>query len=82
MVHASLNWTKAYAESEFAQDPLIAPFVEAMNYGHYRPFAQDYEKFRIGYFNPGLQSLIRGDLTPEEAAKQFSEAFNKIHGTE
>lgn len=82
MVHASLNWTNAFAQSEFAQDPLIAPFVEAMNYGNYRPFSQDYEKFRIGYFNPGLQALIRGDLTPEEAAKQFSEAFNKIHGTE
>lgn len=82
MVHASLNWTTAFTESDYAQDPLINPFVEAMNYGNYRPFAPDYEKFRVGYFNPGLQALIRGDLTPEEAAEQFCQAFNKIHGTE
>lgn len=82
MAHASLNWTKAYAESEFAQDPMVKPFVEAMDYGNYRPFAPDYEKFRNGYFNPGLQALIRGDLTPEEAAQEFSKAFNKIHGTD
>ncbi len=81
MAHASLNWTKAFAEYDYAKDPLIAPFVEAMNYGNYRPFAPKYEEFRNGYFNPGLQSLLRGEMTPEEAAEEFDAAFNKIHGT-
>jgi multiple sugar transport system substrate-binding protein len=81
LAHASFNWTKAYAESEFAKQPLIAPLAEAMKYSFNRPFAPDYEKFRIGFFNPGLQSLLKGEITPEEAARMFDEAFNRIHGT-
>jgi multiple sugar transport system substrate-binding protein len=82
LAHASFNWTKDYAESEFAKLPLIAPLAEAMKYSFNRPFAPDYEKFRGGYFNPGLQALLKGEITPEEAAKMFDEAFNKIHGTQ
>jgi ABC-type glycerol-3-phosphate transport system substrate-binding protein len=81
LAHSSFNWTKAYAESEFAQQDLIAPLAEAMEISYNRPFATDYETFRTGYFNPGLQSLLRGDMTPEEAAVMFDEAFNRIHGT-
>ena len=81
LAHASLNWSRAFADLEFAQDPLVAPFVEAMNYGYNRPFAPQYEQFRGGYFNPGLQALILGSTTPEAAAEEFVEAFNKLHGT-
>jgi multiple sugar transport system substrate-binding protein len=79
MAHASLNWTKAYAETEFSKDPLVAPFVEAMNYGHYRPFAPGYEKFRQSYFNPALQALVLDEITPEEVAPELADAFNKLH---
>lgn len=82
LAHSSFNWTKAYVQSDFAKDPLIAPLAEAMNISQNRPFAPDYEKFRMGYFDPGLQSLVKGDITPEQAAKMFDEAFNKIHGTQ
>jgi ABC-type glycerol-3-phosphate transport system substrate-binding protein len=82
LAHSSFNWTKAYAESDFANQPLIAPLAQMMNVSQNRPFAPDYEKFRNGYFNPGLQALIKGDITPEQAAASFDEAFNKIHGTQ
>jgi ABC-type glycerol-3-phosphate transport system substrate-binding protein len=82
LAHSSFNWTKAYAESDFANETLIAPLAQLMNVSKNRPFAPDYEKFRNGYFNPGLQALIKGDITPEQAAQTFDEAFNKIHGTQ
>lgn len=82
LAHSSFNWTKAYLEYDFAKDPLIAPLAQAMSISHNRPLAPDYEKFRQGYFNPGLQALLKGEITPEEAAKMFDEAFNKIHGTQ
>lgn len=81
LAHASLNWSAGYADLDFAKDPLIAPLVEAMNYSQNRPFAPQYEQFRQGYFCPGLQALVLGETTPEAAAAEFVEAFNKLHGT-
>lgn len=82
LAHSSFNWTKAYVETDFAKDPKIAPLAEALSFSHHKPYAPDYEKFRQGYFIPGLQSLLKGELTPEQAAQQFDEAFNKLHGAQ
>jgi len=80
LAHASFNWTKDYVNSDFAKEPLIVPLAESLAFSRNKPYAPDYEKFRMGYFIPAIQSLLKGDLTPEAASKQLVEAFNKIHG--
>ncbi|MCL4561986.1 MAG: sugar ABC transporter substrate-binding protein [Chloroflexi bacterium] len=82
LVHASFNWTKAYVESDFAKDPLIVPLAQSLAISKNKPYAPDYEKFRMGYFVPAIQSLLKGELTPEQASTQLTEAFNKIHGAQ
>ena len=82
LAHASFNWTKDYVETDFAKDPLIAPLSESLSFSNHKPYAPDYEKFRTGYFIPGIQALLKGEITPEEAVQSWNEAFNKIHGSQ
>jgi ABC-type glycerol-3-phosphate transport system substrate-binding protein len=82
MAASSFNWTKAYTTSDFTKDPLMAPLAESLAISRNKPYAPDYEKFRMGYFVPAIQSLLKGDITPEQASKQLVEAFNKIHGSQ
>ena len=69
-------------QSDFAKEPLIVPLAESLAFSQNKPYAPDYEKFRTGYFIPAIQSLLKGDITPEEASKQLVDAFNKIHGAQ
>lgn len=72
-------FTKEFENSDYAKDPYIAPFVKAANFGMNRPVAPKYEEFRQLYFNPGIQSLISGDMTPDKFVKEMDAMFNKLH---
>lgn len=73
-----VGWTKAFPESEFAKNPVFAPFVDQVPYSRNRPIVPKYEEFRQLHFNPGIQSLILGDLTPEQFVKTMDEKLNEL----
>lgn len=75
----SLPWTKSFANTKTAQDPLYKPFVESMNHAHGHPTAPKWESFRLD-FNPKIQELVLDQTTPEAAVAYFHERFNTIHG--
>ena len=72
-------FTKDFENSDYAKDPYLAPFVQAAKFGINRPVAPKYEEFRQLYFCPGIQSLISGDLTPEQFVQQMDAMFNKLN---
>lgn len=76
----SLNWTKAFADRPFAQQPEFKPFVEMMSIAYSHPVASKWEEFRSMVFNPGIQDLILGKMQPEQAIQLFHSKFNEIHG--
>lgn len=73
------SFTKDFASSEYAQDPMLAPFIQDSAVGRNRPATSKYEEFRQLYFCPGVQSMVAGDITPEEFCAQMVEAFNELH---
>ncbi len=75
----SLNWTKPFMDLPYAKDELLAPFAESMQYSHFPPLAPKYEDFRALYFNPGIQSLILGQISVEDFVKEMDDKFNSLH---
>lgn len=69
------SFTKDFSKSDYAQDELLAPFIADAEYGRNRPAYSKYEEFRTMYFNPGVQSMVAGDITPEQFCKQMAEDF-------
>ena len=65
--------------SEYAQDPMLAPFIQDSAVGRNRPATSKYEEFRSMYFNPGVQSMVAGELSPADFCVQMEEAFNSLH---
>lgn len=58
---------KHFTELEYAQDPLRIPFIESVAFGYPHPLAPGYATFREAVLNPTIQSVVRGEMTPEEA---------------
>ena len=73
------SFTKTFADSEYAQDPMLAPFIQDSAVGRNRPATSKYEEFRSMYFNPGVQSMVAGELSPADFCVQMEEAFNSLH---
>ncbi|MEA5014334.1 MAG: extracellular solute-binding protein [Candidatus Limiplasma sp.] len=73
------SFTKDFAQSEYAQDELLKPFIEDSAYGRNRPATSKYEEFRQLHLCPGVQSMVSGELTPEQFCQQMEEAFNALH---
>ncbi|MFR1357651.1 MAG: hypothetical protein ACLSBB_10370 [Ruthenibacterium lactatiformans] len=49
-----------------------------MRYGLNRP-ATRHEEFRQLYLCPGVQSMVAGEITPEEFCAQMEQNFNDLH---
>ena len=75
-----LGWTQDFSEVEFAQDPIMKPFVEQVPDSKSRPLVSGYEQFRMLYFNPGIQSMITGDVQPDEFTSTMHERLNQLIG--
>lgn len=73
------SFTKDFAKSEYAQDPFLKPFIADSEVGRNRPATSKYEEFRIMHFNPGVQAMVAGELSPEDFCAQMEEAFNALH---
>ena len=73
------SFTKTFADSEYAQDPMLAPFIQDSAVGRNRPATSKYEEFRQMYFCPGVQAMVAGEITPAEFCAQMEEAFNGLH---
>lgn len=73
-----LPWTKDYANSDFAKDPIMKPFVDQIPFAKNRPIIPKYEEFRQLYFNPGIQELIQGKIKPEDFVRIMNDDFNKL----
>lgn len=76
------SFTKDFASTEYAQDPMKAAFIQDSAVGRNRPATSKYEEFRQLYFCPGVQSMVAGDITPAEFCEQMVEAFNELHAAE
>ena len=72
------SFTKDFVNTEYAKDEMLAPFIADAEHGRNRPAYSKYEEFRTMYFNPGVQSMVSGDLTPEDFCKQMVEQFNTL----
>lgn len=72
-------FTKDFANSEYAQDPMLKPFIMDAQYGQNRPATSKYEEFRQLYLCPGVQAMVAGELTPEEFCAQMEQSFNELH---
>ncbi len=72
------SFTKDFVNSEYAQDEMLAPFIADAEYGRNRPAYSKYEEFRSMHFNPGVQAMVAGDITPEDFCKQMAEAFESL----
>lgn len=72
-------FTKDFVDSDYAQDPMLKPFIADAQNGRNRPATAKYEEFRQLYLCPGVQSMVAGEITPEEFCAQMEEAFNKLH---
>ncbi len=79
IVSGVFPFTKDFAESEYAQDPMLKPFIEDAQYGLNRPATSKYEEFRQLYLCPGVQSMVAGEITPEEFCAQMEQNFNDLH---
>lgn len=73
-----VGWTKEFPSTEFAQDPVFKPFVEQVPVSRNRPIVPKYEEFRQLHFNPGIQELILGNITPEAFVKSMDGKFNDL----
>lgn len=72
-------FTKDFADSEYAQDPMLKPFIADAQNGHNRPATSKYEEFRQLYLCPGVQSMVSGEITPEDFCAQMEQSFNELH---
>lgn len=72
------SFTKDFKDSEYAQDEMLKPFITDAEYGRNRPAYSRYEEFRTMCFNPGVQSMVAGEIKPEEFTKQMVEDFGKL----
>lgn len=73
-----VGWTKDFPNSDFAQNPVFTPFVDQVPYSANRPIVPNYEEFRQLHFNPGIQDLILGNITPESFVQTMDERFNEL----
>ncbi len=76
------SFTKDFVNTEYAKDPMLAPFIQDSAVGRNRPATSKYEEFRQLYFCPGVQSMVSGDITPAEFCEQMAAAFNELHAEE
>jgi len=69
-----IGFTKDFAETddEYVRDPLIQPFTESVPFARNRPIVPWYEEFRQRSFDPKLQQLVLGELTPPELVEQLA----------
>ncbi|GIQ68799.1 sugar ABC transporter substrate-binding protein [Xylanibacillus composti] len=73
-----VGWTKEFSSTEFAQNPVFQPFVEQVPVSYNRPIVPQYEEFRQIHFNPAIQDLILGNITPEAFVQSMDEKFNEL----
>ena len=76
----ALGWTRNFSEIPSAADPIMKPFVDQVPQSRGRPLAPGYEQFRLLYFNPGIQSLITGDMQPDEFVNAMHARLNQLIG--
>lgn len=79
IVSGVFSFTLDFPYTEYAQDPMLRPFIADGEFGRNRPATSLYEEFRIMHFNPGVQAMIEGTITPEEFSVMMEEAFNNLH---
>ncbi len=73
------SWEKDFANTvEWAKDPLNKPFVDQAEWGHNRPLFAKYEQFRKMFYVPAIQSMVSGDLKPQQFVEQMDEAIEKL----
>lgn len=72
-------FTNDFAESEYAQDPMLKPFIEDAQFGRNRPATSKYEEFRQLHLGPGVQSMVAGEITPQEFCELMDQHFNELH---
>lgn len=77
-VTSVVGWTEDFKNSEFAQDPVMKPFVEQVPISRNRPLMPKYEEFRQLHFNAAIQMLIQGQLTPEQFVKDMQEKLEEL----
>ena len=77
-VTSVVGWTHDFPQTKFAQDPIMKPFVDQVPVSHNRPILPKYEEFRQLAFNPGIQDLILGKLTPETFVKNMDDKLNEL----
>ncbi|GIP31726.1 sugar ABC transporter substrate-binding protein [Paenibacillus sp. J2TS4] len=79
-VTSVVGWTKDFATTDFAQDPIMKPFVDQVSISRNRPLAPKYEEFRQLHFNAAIQKLIQGQLTPEQFVKDMHTKLEELMG--
>ena len=72
---SSLNWNESYFNLDFAKDPKVMPFVEAMDTARTVPEPGGWDSYQALYVSPTLQSLILGEITAEEAVEYMHARF-------
>lgn len=74
------GFTKDFATTndEFVRDPLNLPFIKSIPFARNRPVTPWYEEFRQRTFDPGVQQLILGTLTPEEFVKKVQKGAQQL----
>ncbi|MFB2533439.1 extracellular solute-binding protein [Paracoccus sp. p3-h83] len=66
------------AQALIAEDPNWKPFIEAVPAGGPEPLMQDYVAMQDAAID-GIQALIEGEITPEEAAKQIQDGLTALN---
>lgn len=76
-----LGWTKDFADTDdpYVRDPMIQPFAQAAPEARGRPVIDWYEEFRQRTFGPSIQSLVLGDLTPEQFVEQVAAGVDAVN---
>jgi len=75
----NMNFRKGFTELDYAQESLIKPFAESLDFGFTFPISPYFEEVRRGSINPGIQRMIMCEITAEEAVQIFQEEFERLH---
>lgn len=77
-----LGFTEDFAETddEYVNDPLIKPFIESVPFARNRPIVPWYEEFRQRTFDPELQELVLGNISPEELVQRLADGAEQMAG--
>lgn len=79
-VTSVVGWTEDFTETQFAQDPIMKPFVDQVPISRNRPLMPKYEEFRQLHFNAAIQMLIQGDLTPDQFVSDMQAKLEELIG--